>query len=110
MFLWPLMAFIFLMPSITLLKVLHKNRKNKVKTIELKDIINKEKQLESIRRFRYLWTKIYIERFIYSNCILHLMPKDFIDLYIMFLSVVILIALYSVKFIGSKVLERKAKR
>jgi len=54
MFLWPLMAFIFLMPSITLLKVLHKNRKNKVKTIELKDIINKEKQLESIRRFRYL--------------------------------------------------------
>jgi len=38
------------------------------------------------------------------------MPKDFIDLYIMFLSVVILIALYSVKFIGSKVLERKAKR
>ena len=48
MLLWTLMAFIFLMPSITLLKVWHKNRKNKVKTIELKEIINKEKQFKNL--------------------------------------------------------------
>lgn len=50
--LWPLIVFMVGIPFIILFWVLNKKRKNKVKSADLKDIINKEKQLSNIMRYK----------------------------------------------------------
>lgn len=50
--LWPLLVFIIGLPLIVLFWVLNNKRKNKVKSADLKDIINKEKQLSNIMRYK----------------------------------------------------------
>lgn len=50
--LWPLIVFSFGLPIFSLVWVLINKRKNKVKSADLKDIINKEKQLSNIMRYK----------------------------------------------------------
>lgn len=50
--LWPLIVFMVGVPLIVLFWVLYNKRKNKVKSVDLKEIINKEKQLSNIMRYK----------------------------------------------------------
>lgn len=50
--LWPLLSFIFILPFFILVWVLLNKRKNKDKSVDLKDIINKEKQLSNLMRYK----------------------------------------------------------
>ena len=48
----PILAFMIGLPLFLILKHGYDKRKNKVKTIDLKEIINKEKQLSNIMRYK----------------------------------------------------------
>jgi len=50
--LWPLIAFTFIMPLIVLFWVLLNKRKNQFKESSLKEIINREKQISSLMRYK----------------------------------------------------------
>jgi hypothetical protein len=50
--LWPLIVFSFGLPFIVLFWVLISKRKNRDKPIDLKEIINKEKQIQNIMRYK----------------------------------------------------------
>ncbi len=49
---WPLNLYSLIIPFICLFWVLLTKRNTKDKSVDLKEIINKEKQLEAIRRLR----------------------------------------------------------
>jgi hypothetical protein len=50
--LWPLIVFMVGIPLIVLFWVLISKRKNRDKPIDLKEIINKEKQIQNIMRYK----------------------------------------------------------
>lgn len=50
--LWPLLSFIFIIPLIVLFWVLLTKRKDQFKESSLKEIINREKQISSLMRYK----------------------------------------------------------